>query len=57
MDALIFEAHRGTLTDRRGQVTEKAAQILLGDPRQSIHWSFAAGQADHFARQILCGTE
>jgi hypothetical protein len=57
VDALIFEAHSGTLTDRRGQVTEKAAQILLGDPRQSIHWRFAAGQADHFARTILCGTE
>ncbi len=57
VDALIFEAHGATLTDRRGQVTEKAAQILLGDPRQSIHWRFAAGRADHFAREILCGTE
>ena len=57
VDALIFEAHSGTLDDRRGQVTEKAAQVLLGDPRQSLSWRFAAGRVDHFARKILCGTE
>jgi hypothetical protein len=57
VDALVFEAHRGTLTDRRGQVTERAAQILLGDPGQSLSWRFAAGHTDHFAREILCGTE
>ena len=55
VDAWIFEAHRATLTDRRGQVTEKGAQVLLGDPRQSLTWSFAAGHADRFARKILCG--
>lgn len=57
IDAVIFEAHRGTLTDRRGQVTERAAQILLGDPRQSLSWRFAAGHTDHFAREVLCGTD
>ena len=53
----FFEAHRGTLTDRRGQVTERAAQVLLGDPRQSLSWRFSAGHADHFARKILCGID
>lgn len=55
VEALVFETHRGTLTDERGQVTERAAQLLLGDPRQTLSWSFAAGHADRFARQILCG--
>lgn len=55
VDALVFETHRGTLTDGRGQVTEKVAQVLLGDPKQVLSWSFAAGARDHFARQILCG--
>jgi hypothetical protein len=57
VDALVFEAHRGTLTDRRGQVTEKAAQVLLGDPSQSLSWAFSAGHTDHFARKVLCGTD
>jgi len=57
VDALVFEVHRGSLTDLRGQVTERAAQILLGDPQQSLSWRFAAGHTDHFAREILCGTE
>jgi hypothetical protein len=57
VEALVFESHRGTLTDLRGQVTEKAAQVLLGDPKQSINWRFAAGHTDDFVRQILCGTE
>ena len=52
---LIFEQHRGTLDDHRGQVTEQGAQILLGDPRQSMRWRFAAGVADRFARDIVCG--
>jgi hypothetical protein len=55
VDAWIFEAHRGLLTDGSGQVTEQGAQVLLGDPRQSLTWSFAAGYADRFARKILCG--
>ena len=57
VDALIFESHRGTLRDERGQVTEIGAQVLLGDPRQSLTWQLAAGNPDRFARQILCGTE
>ncbi|HEY8232501.1 MAG TPA: hypothetical protein VIJ10_07560 [Vicinamibacteria bacterium] len=57
VDAIVFEAHRGTLTDRRGQVTELAAQILLGDPKQSLSRRFSAGHADHFASTVLCGTE
>ena len=57
VEALVFEAHRGTLTDRQGQVTERAAQVLLGDPRQSLSWRFSAGHADHFARKILCGID
>ena len=52
---LIFEQHRGTLDDHRGQVTEQGAQILLDDPRQSLRWRFAAGVADRFARDIVCG--
>jgi hypothetical protein len=55
VDAVVFEAHRGTLTDRRGQVDEDAAQILFGDPRQSLSWQLAAGHTDHFARRVLCG--
>lgn len=57
VDAVIFEAHRGVLSDRRAQVSEKAAQVLLGDPRQSLSWRFAAGGFDRFARQVLCGDE
>jgi hypothetical protein len=57
VDALIFEAHRGTLTDERGQVTEIGAQVLLDGSRQSLSWRFAAGNPDHFARQVLCGSE
>jgi hypothetical protein len=57
IDAFVFEAHRGTLDDRRGQVTERGAQVLLGDPKQSLAWTLTAGRADHFARQALCGAE
>ena len=32
------------------------AQVLLGDPRQSLAWRFAAGDHDHFARHFLCDT-
>jgi hypothetical protein len=55
VDAVVFEAHRGTLTDRRDQVDEDAAQILFADPRQTLSWQFAAGHTDHFARRVLCG--
>lgn len=56
VDAIIFEAHRGTLTDHHGQVTEEVAQALLGEPRQSLSWRFGAGDKDYFARQVLCDT-
>jgi len=57
IDAFVFEAHRGTLDDRRGQITEKGAQVLLGQPKQALSWTLAAGRVDHFARQALCGVE
>ena len=57
VDAFVFEAHRGTLSDGQGEVTERAAQVLLGEPRQSLSWTFAAGSRDYFARQVLCGIE
>ena len=57
VDALVFETHRGTLTNHGGQVTEQGAQILLGDPRQSLTWRFGAGRADYYARKVLCGTD
>jgi hypothetical protein len=55
VQGLVFEAHRAALTDLVGQVTESGAQVLLGDPRQSLSWQFAAGRADSYARQVLCG--
>ena len=57
VQGLVFEAHRGTLDDRRGQVTEKAAQVVLGDPRQALSWRFAAGRSDYFSRKLLCGAD
>jgi hypothetical protein len=57
VDAVVYESHRAVLSDRRAQVSEKAAQVLLGDPRQSLSWRFAAGGYDRFARELLCGTE
>lgn len=57
VDALVFEVHRGTLTNRSGQVTERGTQILLGDPRQSLIWRLGAGRADYYAQRALCGTD
>jgi hypothetical protein len=57
VDALIFEAHRGTLTDQRDQITENGEQLLLAETPQSLSWRFGAGHSDYFARQVLCGTE
>jgi len=54
---LVFESHRGALSGRGGQVTEKGAQVLLGDPQQSLRWRFGAGGADYFSRRLLCGDE
>jgi hypothetical protein len=52
---IVVEQHRARLDDRHGQVSETGAQVLLGDPKQSMRWRLAAGQSDRFARQILCG--
>jgi len=54
-DAIIFEAHRGMLTDNYGEVTERASQTLLGDPVQFKAWTFGAGQHDYFWGQVSCG--
>jgi hypothetical protein len=56
-DASIFEVHQATIDDRHAQVTEKVQQSLLGDPFQSMAWSFAAGDTDRFVRNVVCGTE
>jgi hypothetical protein len=55
VEALVLETHRGELDDRRGQVTEKAAQVLLGDPKESLRWHFAAGGHDKYLRKLFCG--
>jgi hypothetical protein len=55
VEGLVFERHVGRLDDRRGQVTETGAQLLLGEPPQSLRWSLAAGAHDRFARRVLCG--
>ena len=55
VEGLVFERHAGRLDDRSGQVTETGAQVLLGEPPQSLRWSLAAGRSDRFVRQILCG--
>jgi hypothetical protein len=57
MPASIFEIHNGALDDRHGQVAEKVQQSLLGDPFQTMAWSFAAGDTDRFVRNVVCGTE
>jgi hypothetical protein len=53
--ALIYEAHRGMLTDNYGEVTERASQTLLDQPVQLKAWTFGAGQHDYFWEQISCG--
>ncbi len=53
--AIIFEAHRGMITDNYGEVTERASQTLLGDPVQFKAWTFGAGQRDYFWGQVSCG--
>jgi hypothetical protein len=55
VEGLVFERHVGRLDDRRGQVSETGAQLLLGEPPQSLRWSLAAGAHDRFARRVLCG--
>jgi hypothetical protein len=53
--AVIYEAHRGMLTDNYGEVTERASQTLLSRPVQFKAWTFGAGQHDYFWEQIGCG--
>jgi hypothetical protein len=55
--ASIFEVHQAALDDRQAQVTEKVQQSLVGDPFQSLAWSFAAGDTDRFTRTVFCGAE
>jgi hypothetical protein len=56
VEASISETHRAMLTEHYDQVTERVSQVLLGDPQQSLEWTFAAGQQDRFLRDVLCGT-
>jgi len=55
--AFVHEVHRATLADRRGQVTESVAQVVLGRPVQALAWRFAAGSRDDFDRLLSCGVE
>jgi hypothetical protein len=54
--ASVFEVHQATMDDRHEQVTERAQQSLLGDPFQSMAWSFAAGDTDRYYGNVVCGT-
>jgi hypothetical protein len=54
VDAIVWEAHRGMLTDHYGEVTERASQTLLGEPVQFKAWTFGAGQHDYFWGQVSC---
>ena len=56
-DAAIAEAHRGQITDNYGEVSERVAQVLLGDPQQSLQWTFAAGRHDAYERTVSCGIQ
>jgi hypothetical protein len=55
--ASIFEIHQAAIDDRQAQVTEKVQQSLIGDPFQSLAWSFAAGDVDRFLEKVVCGVE
>jgi hypothetical protein len=54
IDASITETHRAMLTDEYDQVTERVAQVLLGEEPQSLEWTFGAGQWDRFVRSVVC---
>lgn len=54
VDASISETHRAMITDQYDQVTERVAQVLMGEQPQSLQWTFAAGQADRFLRDVVC---
>jgi len=53
----VFEIHRATLDDHRGQVTESAEQTLLGTPVQSKIWRLEAGVRDRYDLALTCGAE
>jgi len=57
LPASIFEIHQASMDDRHAQVTERTQQSLLGDPFQSLAWSFAAGDTDRFVRNVVCSAE
>jgi hypothetical protein len=54
IDASISETHRAMVTDNHARLTERVSQVLLGDPEQSLQWTFAAGQRDRFLRDVVC---
>ena len=53
--AFVHEVHTARLGDRVGQVSESAAQMLLGNPLQALAWRFAAGSRDDYDRLESCG--
>ena len=55
--ASVFEVHQATMDNRNEQVTERTQQSLLGDPFQSMAWSFAAGDTDSYVRNVVCSAE
>ncbi len=55
--AFVHEVHTARLGDRSGQVSESAAQVLLGHPLQALAWRFAAGSRDDYDRLESCGSE
>jgi hypothetical protein len=57
LTASVFEVHQATMDNRSEQVTERVQQSLLGDPFQSMAWSFAAGATDRYYKNVVCGTE
>jgi hypothetical protein len=53
----VFEVHRATLDDHRGQVSESAEQTLLGTPVQSKIWRLEAGVRNRYDLALTCGAE
>ena len=53
----VFEIHRATLDDHRGQVSESAEQTLLGTPVQSKIWRLEAGVRNRYDLALTCGAE
>ncbi len=59
-DAVIWELHRGMLTDNYGEVTEVTSRILLPIETafgQSLNVFFGAGQNDYWVPQQNCAIE